>query len=553
MDRKILVAAAWPYANDSLHLGHAAALIGSDVLARYFRLNKDEVLFVSGSDCHGTPITVTASQQGVKPSTIADKYHNEFVKTLIDGLGFSYDIYSKTTTENHRKVVQEIFQKLYQKGYIYPKTEELPYCENCKKFLPDRYIEGECPICHFDSARGDQCDDCGNLMDTIKLINPKCKICGNIPKWKQSEHFFLKLSALQDKLKDWVSTSKGWRINAKKFTANLLDQGLHDRAITRDIEWGIPIPIKGYESKRIYVWFEAVCGYLSASKEWSVSIGKKDKWKEFWKNDKAVHFYVHGKDNIPFHTIFWPAVLLSLEDLHLPDRILSSEYLTLEKKQFSKSRQWAVWLPDFLEEFDSEALRYYLIANGPETSDADFSWDNFQTLTNSELIGNFGNFVYRVLSFIKNNFPEGVQIQETIDNKATEFLDLAQGAFSSAGSAIEAGRFREGLRHVLEVAEHGNRYINDASPWSTIKENRSKAGNDLAVAGQVIKCLAILIEPFLPRSSERICNDVGLDFSKLEWSYPSHGSLIVSDPNPLYKRIETSDIEKQHSRLGKAE
>ncbi len=553
MDRKIVVAAAWPYANDSLHLGHVAALIGSDVLARYFRLNKDSVLFVSGSDCHGTPIAVTASRQGVQPSVIADKYHNEFIKTLINGLGFSYDIYSKTTTENHCKVVQGIFQELYRKGYIYLKTEKLPYCENCKKFLPDRYIEGECPICHFDSARGDQCDNCGNLMDTTKLINSKCKICGGVPRWKQSEHFFLKLSALQDKLKDWVSANKGWRMNAKKFTINLLDEGLHDRAITRDIEWGIPIPIKGYESKRIYVWFEAVCGYLSASKEWSALIGKKDGWKEFWKNDEAVHFYVHGKDNIPFHTIFWPAVLLALEGLHLPDRILSSEYLTLEKKQFSKSRQWAVWLPDFLREFDSETLRYYLIANGPETSDADFSWANFQTLTNSELIGNFGNFVYRALSFIKKNFPEGVQIQEVKDSKATEFLELARNAFSSAGSAIEVGHFREGLRRVLEVVEHGNRYINDAAPWSTIKEDRSKAENDLAVAGQVIKCLAILIKPFLPRSSEKICNDIGLDFSKLEWSYPSYSPIVVSDPSPLYKRIETADIEKQRSQLGKTE
>lgn len=550
-NRKILIAAAWPYANGSLHLGHAAALIGSDILARYFRLYGDDVLFVSGSDCHGAPIVFEADRLGIKPSEIADKYHNEFADTLINDLGFSYDIYTKTATKNHYKVVQEIFKRLYQKGFIYAKTEELPYCNHCKKFLPDRYIEGECYLCHFDSARGDQCDNCGNLIETKKLINPKCKICGNSPDWKESEHFFLKLTAFQDRLKRWVNESQGWRTNAKNFTINLLEQGLFDRAITRDSKWGVPVPIKGYESKCIYVWFEAVCGYLSASKEWSKLIGKEKEWKNFWENDKALHFYVHGKDNIPFHTIIWPAILLANENLHLPDRIISSEYLTLEGRQFSKSRHWAIWLPDFLKEFDAETLRYYLVANGPETSDSDFSWKEFQIKTNSELIGNFGNFVYRILSFINKNFPEGVKFPEKPDAKAKEFLALTEDTFSLVSSALEAGRFREGLHYIFKIIEHGNRYINDVAPWSTVKENRVKTESDLAVAGHIIKCLAILLAPFLPRSSERICNNVGLIFSELKWSYSLPNLLVVNNPKPLYKRIETADVEKQRSQLGK--
>lgn len=550
MNRKILIAAAWPYANGSLHLGHVASLIGSDVLARYFRLNGDSVLYVSGSDCHGTPIALEAVKQNVHPSVIADKYHQEFVETLVNGLLFSYDNYTKTTTENHYKVVQEIFLDLYNKGYIYTKNEELPYCNSCQRFLPDRYIEGECPICHFIPARGDQCDNCGNLMDSKKLINSTCKICGSTPTWKESEHFFLKLTAFEDQLKKWVEKSDGWRLNAKNFTTELLAQGLIDRAITRDTEWGVPIPLPGYDSKRIYVWFEAVSGYFSASKEWADSIGSANAWKDFWQNNEAIHYYVHGKDNIPFHSIIWPSILLAYGNLNLPNKIISSEYLTLEKKQFSKSRHWAVWLPDFLKEFDSETLRYYLIANGSETSDADFSWKEFSIKVNTELIGNFGNYVYRILSFIQKNFPEGVNFTKKLDQESSAFIELAEKTFSLVSLDIEKGNFRKSLRSVFELIEHGNRYINIVAPWTTIKENREKAEKDLAVAGHIIKCLAILINPFLPKTSQKVCHDIGLDFSKIKWEYPSPEVLITNDPKPLFNRIDDEVVDKQLSLLG---
>jgi methionyl-tRNA synthetase len=546
--RKIFIGAAWPYANGSLHLGHASALIGSDILARYFRLHGDDVLFVSGSDCHGTPIAFEADRQGVSPSEIAEKYHKEFTETLIDGLGFSYDIFTKTATENHYKFVQEIFLDLYKKGFIYSKETELPYCKKCNKFLPDRYIEGECPHCHFSSARGDQCDECGSLIDPKQLIKPKCKICGNVPVWKNSEHFYFKLSAFQEKILEWIKNSKGWRKNAKNFSTNFVNRGLQDRAITRDISWGVPIPLPGYEkNKSIYVWFEAVCGYISACKEISIKIGNNDLWKDFWQNENSIHYYVHGKDNIPFHTIIWPSILFAYGNLHLPDRIISSEYLTLQGKQFSKSRRWAVWLPDFVKNFDSDTLRYYLIANGPETSDSDFSWKEYQTKTNTELIGHFGNLVNRVFSFVAKNFPEGLIFPEELDKNEALFLKAAEEAFEKVGQAIEAGKFHEGLNLIFKLVEKSNHYLNDTSPWTAIKTDRKKAERSLAITGHIIKCISVLISPYLPKTSQKISLDI--DFELKEWSYPKHSTLVVHNFKPLYKKIEDSQIEKEKEKL----
>jgi len=546
--RKIFIGAAWPYANGSLHLGHASALIGSDILARYLRLHGDDVLFVSGSDCHGTPIAFEADRQGVSPSEIAEKYHKEFTETLIDGLGFSYDIFTKTATENHYKFVQEIFLDLYKKGFIYSKETELPYCEKCNKFLPDRYIEGECPHCHFSSARGDQCDECGSLIDPKQLIKPKCKICGNVPVWKNSEHFYFKLSAFQEKILEWIKNSKGWRKNAKNFSTNFVNRGLQDRAITRDISWGVPIPLPGYEkNKSIYVWFEAVCGYISACKEISIKIGNNDLWKDFWQNENSIHYYVHGKDNIPFHTIIWPSILFAYGNLHLPDRIISSEYLTLQGKQFSKSRRWAVWLPDFVKNFDSDTLRYYLIANGPETSDSDFSWKEYQTKTNTELIGHFGNLVNRVFSFVAKNFPEGLIFPEELDKNEALFLKAAEEAFEKVGQAIEAGKFHEGLNLIFKLVEKSNHYLNDTSPWTAIKTDRKKAERSLAITGHIIKCISVLISPYLPKTSQKISLDI--DFELKEWSYPKHSTLVVHNFKPLYKKIEDSQIEKEKEKL----
>ena len=543
MNRKILIASAWPYANGSLHLGHVAGLIGADVLARYFRLKGDDVLFVSGSDCHGTPIAVEADRQGISPVEISEKYHKEFKDNFLNGLSFSFDNYTKTNTENHYRVIQEMFLKLYNEGHIYEKEEELPYCPKCEKFLADRYIEGECYMCGFSSARGDQCDNCGNLIDTKKLINPKCKICGTTPEWRKTKHFFLRLSAWEKEILSFVENSKGWRQNAKNFSQEFIKNGLHDRAITRDTEWGIPLPLEGYEGKRIYVWFEAVLGYLSASKEHS------DNWADFWQNDKALHFYFHGKDNIPFHSIILPIILMSYGGLHLPDRMFSTEYLNLENKQFSKSRRHAVWLNDFLAEFDSESLRYYLILNGPETADANFSWSDYMAKTNNELIGNFGNLVFRVLSFVKRNFPEGIEYPEKVEGELSIFLERIEKSFSELEELLEAGHFKKSLKLIFKIIEDGNKVLNDIAPWSKIKEDKEGAKSDLAVFVHIIKSLAVLIAPFLPKTADKINKSLGIESEDIKWGYPETGFSKIGDLEVLYEKIEQEKIDKQIKKM----
>jgi len=548
MTKKVFIGAAWPYANNSLHLGHVAGLIGADIIARHARLSGNEVLYVSGSDCHGTPIVLTAEKEKIAPAQVADKYHKEFCDNLINGLGFSYDIYTTTLTKNHEEVVQEFFLDLYEKKLIYKKIQSLPYCDQCQRFLPDRYIEGKCPTCGFLSARGDQCDECGTILDPDQLIDPKCKACGSKPTWKESEHFFLKLSHFEKDLLGWAKKSEGWRSNAKNFTLKILEGGLHDRAITRDTAWGINIPLDGYEDKKIYVWFEAVCGYFSASKELSKKSGSDD-WKKFWQDDKAIHYYAHGKDNIPFHSIIWPAILLGHGSLHLPDRIVSSEYLTLEKSQFSKSRNWAVWLPDFLKGFDGELLRYYLISNGPETSDADFSWKDFQVKINKELIGNFGNFIHRSLSLIKNNFPDGVELPKKLNDNQAEFVKLVDDSFDEVSNLIEQTKFKNAIKRVFEIVELGNKFLVEQKPWEQLKTDKEKAGADLAVCAYSICSLANLINPFLPTVTDRIGESLDCELARI-WRKPTLTQFKVQkEIKTLFTKIEDEAVAREIAKL----
>ena len=548
--RRIFIGAAWPYANGSLHLGHVSSLIGGDILARYFRLKGDKVLYVSGSDSHGTPVVLKAGAEKTSPEQVAKKYHEELKTTFLDGLNFSYDIYTNTTTKNHEETAQKIFLALYKKGYLYPKSQPLPYCPKDKRFLPDRYVEGECPKCHFQNARGDQCDNCGNLLDPEQLINPRCKICSTRPEWQETEHFFLKLTAFSNQLKKWVSQSRGWRTNALNFTTKFLENGLQDRAVTRDIEWGVPIPIKGYEDKKIYVWFDAVCGYLSASREFSKLNKNEDLWKDYWYDNDSVHYYVHGKDNILFHSIIWPAMLMGSDDLHLPDRIISSEYFTLEKKQFSTSRNWAVWLPEFLKNFDGETLRYYLTANGPETSDADFSWAEYAERTNKELIGNFGNFVHRTLTLAQTHFPEGIEPPDKISEN--KLVKQGREKYEKVGQLIEKTRFREALKEILELAESGNRFLAETAPWQKIKSNKNETADDLWVALYLIHNLAILAEAHLPKTSQKIYDLLDVDRAE-KWQAPGALTYKIKNPKPLFKQIEDEEVEKETNKLGSRE
>ena len=541
----IFIGVAWPYANGSLHLGHVAGLIGADFLARYFRLAGHPVLMVSGSDCHCTPIEVKAEQEKTTPQKIVAKFDKEFNKTLVKGLAFSYDLFTKTANPFHYKKVQELFLDLLKKKYIYEKVQNLPYCENCKRYLPDRYIEGECPVCHFIPALGDQCDNCGTILDAKDLINPRCKSCGEKPVWKDSKHFFLKLTAFEKKLLGFVKKSKGWRLNARNFTLNFLEKGLLDRAITRDSEWGIPLPAEALakeggalKNKTIYVWFEAVSGYFTASLEYSKKIEKPNYWKNFWQNKNCLHYYVHGKDNIPFHSVTWPAILLGAGNLNLPDRIVSSEYLTFEGKQFSKSRHWGVWLPEFLEKYDPETLRYYLGVNGPENSDSDFSWKEYETKINTELIGKFGNFINRVLSFTENNFKGAVPKLKNPEKSDKIILENCEKLFGEVGKLIEAAKFQTALKKIIKFAEDCNRYIDQKEPWKTIKTDGQTTANTLYVCLQAISALQLLVSPFLPRTAQKIQQQLNVTERK-EWKfYAIPFGHKLGHPTPLFSRVE---------------
>jgi len=407
MSEKIFIGAAWPYANGSLHLGHiAGCYLPADIFARYNRMKGNDVLMVSGSDEHGTPITITAEKEHTTPQVIVDRYNKEHTENMKQ-LGISFDLFTRTTTKNHENVVQDIFLTLYKKGFIYKKELESYYCPNCKRFLPDRYIEGTCPFCGNKNARGDQCDECGKLLDPQQLIDVRCKICGATPILKNTEHLFFALSKFEKPLLDWLKEKNYWKPSVLKFTQNWLKDGLHDRDITRDINWGVPIPLDGFEDKRIYVWFDAVIGYLSASKEWSQKINEPDKWQEWWLNDKAKHYYFLAKDNIPFHSIIWPSILMGYnEKLSLPYDIPANEYLRLGGEQFSKSKGLGIWVPEIIQKFDVESIRYYLSINMPEQKDANWMWEEFVARNNDELVGTYGNLIHRVMTFTYNNFQE---------------------------------------------------------------------------------------------------------------------------------------------------
>ncbi|MCL2311792.1 MAG: methionine--tRNA ligase, partial [Firmicutes bacterium] len=453
---KIFIAGAWPYANGSLHVGHVASLIPADVLARYFRLKGDEVLYVSGSDCHGTPITVKAKQECKAPEKIAEFYHKEFKKCFED-LGFTYDVYSKTYSNFHYKEVKRIFLKLLKNDCLYEKEIDQTYCQKCEQFLPDRYIEGNCPSCG-NVVNGDQCEKCFQIFETIELRNKSCKICKNEPIVKKTRHFYFKLSKFQNSIEKYFEEkSHEWKENAINLTKRYLDEGLEDRAVTRDLDYGIDTPVEGFENKKIYVWIEAVCGYYTASKKWALEYGKK--WEDFWINDSnnIKAYYVHGKDNIPFHTVILPSILLGLnENLHLPDMIISSEFLNLEGRKISTSKNWAVWLPYLLKNYNADTIRYFLLNNGPEKGDADFSWREFVYSNNIDLLGGFGNFVNRIMPFIekyKDSF-KNLEIDSDMKNKIEQL-------YTSVGEKIENGKFKESIKLIFGLVRSANKYFDD--------------------------------------------------------------------------------------------
>ncbi|PGS56400.1 methionine--tRNA ligase [Bacillus sp. AFS041924] len=537
----IFIGGAWPYANGSLHLGHIAALLPGDILARYYRLKKTNVLYVSGSDCNGTPIAIKAKQENVTYKEIADRYHYEFENNF-KKLGFTYDLYTRTDAEHHHKTVQEIFLTLVQNGLIYKKEIEQCYCEKFEQFLPDRYVEGDCPNCGH-HARGDQCDYCSVILDPLDLLNKTCKLCGDPPSVKNTEHFYFSLSKLQDELKEYLDFAKhsgSWRSNAIQLTERYLSEGLHDRAVSRDLPNGVSVPVKGYEEKKIYVWIEAVSGYYSASKQWTLTTNQDD--ASFWKKETK-SYYIHGKDNIPFHSIIWPSILMGLKKDSLPTHIVSNEYLTLEKKKLSTSKNWAVWVPDLIEKYHPDSIRYFLTINAPENRDTDFSWREFIYSHNSELLGAYGNFVNRTLKFIEKYYngevPEG-KIEQSVSLRIKRLYEVV-------GSHIESTNFKKALEEIFELIRFANKYFDEVQPWKQVSENLIECHNTMASCTYVIANLAQILHPFLPFSSNEIKEMLNLP--NLEWKEVTPILVKLNDVNPLFERIDVSRIDVELEQL----
>jgi methionyl-tRNA synthetase len=553
MSEKIFIGVAWPYANGSLHLGQiAGAYLPADILARYHRTRGNEVLMVSGSDQHGTPITIKAEQEGKTPEEIAGFYYQEFCDSWAR-LGISFDLFTTTGTANHASVAQDIFRTLNEKGHIYKDTVSQPFCPQCQRFLPDRYVEGTCPYCHAPRARGDQCDECGKPMNPAELIDPRCRICGTIPVFKDSEHFFLKLSGFQDRLSDWVEEQTHWRPNVLNLTRRYLKEGLRDRAITRDIEWGVPVPVAGFEDKRLYVWFEAVIGYLSASKEWAKSGGDEEKWRPFWQNDEAKSYYFIGKDNIPFHTLIWPAILMGYGSLNLPYDVPANEFLTIEGRKLSTSQNWAVWLPDYLSRYDPDPLRYLLSINMPDTSDTDFSWREFVRRNNDELVATYGNLVNRVLTFAYRNFDGCVPQHRELSALDKSVIKDADSHLGQTAEFLSKCNFKQAIMTAMSVAHEANRYLDEKSPWKVIKEDRQAAADSLYVTLSVISQLKTMLYPFLPFSSQKVHEYLGFEGSVEDHGWkpnPPQPRQRLLEPKPLFAKLDDSVIEEETKRLG---
>lgn len=552
MSENILIGVAWPYANGSLHLGHlAGAYLPADIFARYHRMQGNHVLMVSGSDMHGTPITISAEKEGISPEKVATRNHQGFLDSW-QKMGISFDLFTSTHTENHIEVVHDIFRTLLDKDLLYKDTMPSAYCMNCQRALPDRYIEGECPNCHCTHARGDQCDECGKTLNPHELINLRCSICGSSPEIRNSEHFFLKLSAFSDQLEEWARSQTHWRPNVASLTMRYIKEGLRDRAITRDLEWGIPVPVEGFDNKRIYVWFEAVIGYLSASKEWSKNNGDPEAWRKFWQEDAKPYYFI-GKDNIPFHTLIWPGMLLGYGNLNLPYNVPANEYLTLEAKQFSTSRNWAVWLPDYLERYDPDPLRYILSVNMPETGDTDFSWREFVRRNNDELVATYGNLVNRVLSFTFRNFDGRIPPIGELDEVDNALLATTNETLAKVGDPLSNCRFKEAVKAAFGLAQEANRYLDTKAPWKAIKENREDAAKTLGVTLGAISCLETVLYPFLPFSSEKLHNLLGspgqIEDNGWNFRFPLTGQSLPK-PEPLFTKLDEDVITSETAKLG---
>lgn len=549
-NQRILVAVAWPYAKTSTHVGQiVGSFLPGDIFARYHRLAGHEVLMVSGSDAHGTPITVDADKEGIPPGELAARYHAKIVEVL-DRLGVTFDLYTITTTENHYKVTQDVFLRLLEHGYLFKDTMESPYCPTDKRFLPDRYILGTCPHCGFPDARGDQCDNCGRTLDAKDLINPRCRICGSVTskiEFRETEHFFLDLPKFSEPLRIWLERNRDrWRPTVVNFAMNWIEEGLRPRAITRDLDWGVPVPVPGYENKRIYVWFDAVIGYLSASIEWAKRRGEPDAWKRWWElgadgQEPARSYYFLGKDNIPFHAIIWPAMLMGYGGLALPYDVPATEFMQMGGSKASASRGNVIWTSDVLDKYGADTLRYYLTTTMPETRDSDFTYDELVRRNNDELVATYGNAAHRTLTFTQRAFGGAVPEPGPLTPADEAMLATVERGFSAVADALEAVHFRDALNEAMLVARAANRYLDEQAPWKTVKTDKAAAGRAVWTMLQALNGLKTLFLPFTPFSSQKLHDLLGNsgDVSAGGWKFQRlPGGQTLPPPTPLFVKFD---------------
>jgi methionyl-tRNA synthetase len=530
--KDILIGGAWPYANNSLHVGHLAALLPADVIARYHRGVGNRVIYVSGTDCHGTPITVRAKKEGVNPADIALKYHEEFKKSF-ESLDFSYDFYTATMSSEHKAQVQEFYKIILNNGYIYEKEEEQDFCPKCLEYLSDRQILGTCPICGG-SAMGEQCDNCLSPINPLELKDKHCKNCGTKTELKKNKHLYFKMSAFQKKLEEFVSLNEsGWRKNAVNETKKYLNLGIIDRATTRQLDWGVEVPVDGYSDKRIYVWIEAVLGYLTASMH--VLKEKNIDYNEFYKDrDDLITYFVHGKDNITFHTIIYPSLLMALNpSWQLPKKIISSEYVNMNDEKMSKSKGNLITFDSLVNEYGSSTVRMYMISNGPEKKDVNFSSTDLINFHNKFLVGVIGNFINRNLSFINKKF-DGVIKQGNIDKN---IISKTQALYEEVGNLIKDGELRLACEKVLDYASLANKYYDENTPWILVKEDINKFNDVTYTCTYMISNLSNLLNPFMPRSADKIKDMLSLDSYKWE-EYKLTGDIKIKNTELLFNRIE---------------
>lgn len=545
---KILVTSGWPYVNYLPHLGTVMQCLAADVVARYYRMKGEDVLMVSGSDEHGTPTEVEAVRQGISPKQLTDENHAKIVE-LFAKWGLSFDNYTRTENPVHKEFVQQHLMKIYNRGYIFTQETEMLYCENCDRFLPDRYVEGQCPYCGHEGARGDQCEACGRLLETTLLIEPYCAICKSKPVRRQTTHWYFDLPKFSDQISKYLEGNRRLPDNARNFSLNLVKEGLKPRAVTRDVSWGIPAPFPGAENKSIYVWVEAVLGYVSATIEYFKNSNETEKWKEYWFEKKSKTLYFIGKDNIPFHTIILPALLLaSGEDYNLPWNISTTEFLQFKGEKLSKSHRIGIFSDEALELFPADYWRFYLMATRPETKDSNFSWDLFIEKINADLNDTFGNFVHRTLTFVSTQFNGEIPKLETPDEDAEQTLIALKKKVQTEADEIENCRLQSASNIFISISRSGNQYLNEKEPWKLMKENRSKAANIFNVAAQIVKTLAIVSAPFIPSAAEEVWKTLNLPGTVHEQKWdealkplpPGHRIL---KPEPLFKKIDVDEGE----------